>query len=98
MSLKSLSGRRPAAVYAALLSGRALMAWVGLSDGPYGKWRSPQGRDIKVNFGEHTVVLYGLRRDGRVEVYNPLQGTREVWTRTEFEVMWQRLGRRALAA
>lgn len=96
--LKNLTGKRPAAVYKTLLRGRAVMAWIGLSDGPYGQWRSPQGRDIKVNFGEHTVVLYGLRQDGRLEVSNPLRGTRELWTRTRFEAMWQLLGRRALAA
>ena len=54
------------------------MAWVGLSDGPYGRWRSPRGRTIQVNFGEHTVVLKGIRADGSIRVVNPLEGTREL--------------------
>jgi uncharacterized protein YvpB len=95
--LDDLSGAQPARVYARLLSGRAVMAWVGLSDGPYGSWRSPSGRRVRVNFGEHTVVLYGMRSDGAIEVSNPLEGTREVWSREKFETMWQLLGRRALA-
>jgi hypothetical protein len=37
------------------------MAWVGLSEGPYRRWRTPQGKTIGVNFGEHTVVLTGIR-------------------------------------
>ena len=72
------------------------MAWVGLSDGPYGEWRSPRGRNVRVNFGEHTVVLTGMRGDGRIRVVNPLEGTRELWTRQRFETMWARLGNRAL--
>lgn len=96
--LQDLSGRSPAAVYDELLAGHAVMAWVGLSDGPYGRWRSPQGKRINVNFGEHTVVLHGMRTDGGLLVSNPLHGTREVWTQNQFETMWQRLGRRALAA
>jgi uncharacterized protein YvpB len=94
--LHALAGRSPQDVYDSLLAGHAVMAWVGLSQGPFGTWRSPQGRNLKVNFGEHTVVLHGLRRDGRLMVSNPLQGTRELWTRESFETMWQLLGRRAL--
>jgi len=85
-------------IYAELRRGRAVMTWVGLSDGPYGQWRSPRGREVRVNFGEHTVVLNGIRSDGSVRVVNPLKGTREIWTRTRFETMWERLGRRALLA
>ena len=74
------------------------MVWVGLSAGPYGEWTSPRGRRIRVNFGEHTVVLHGIREDGSLLVSNPLEQTREVWDRGKFERMWELLGRRALAA
>lgn len=97
VGLRDLTDAAPGAVYARLLTGRAVMVWVGLSDGPYGEWRSPSGRSVKVNFGEHTVVLHGIRSDGSLEVSNPLYGTREVWGRKRFETMWERLGRRALS-
>ena len=96
--LEDVSGQDPAAIYERLRAGRAVMAWVGLSDGPYGEWRSPEGRRVRVNFGEHTVVLTGIRRDGSLRVSNPLEGTAETWTPETFELMWQRLDRRALAA
>ena len=96
-SLADLSGRPPSAIYDALRRGRAVMAWIGLSDGPYGQWRGPDGRQVQVNFGEHTVVLAGIRADGALRVVNPLQGTREVWSPDQFELMWERLDRRALA-
>ena len=96
LNLEDLSGRRPSAIYDRLLQGRAVMVWVGLSDGPYGEWTSPEGRAIKVNFGEHTVVLHGMDSEGRLDVRNPLQGTAEKWTKDKFELMWERLGRRAL--
>jgi uncharacterized protein YvpB len=96
--LEDVTGEDPAAIYERLRAGRAVMVWVGLSDGPYGEWRSPEGRRIRVNFGEHTVVLTGLRRDGSLRVSNPLQGTAEAWTPETFEMMWERLDRRALAA
>lgn len=94
--LDQLTGRPASRIYRRLRAGRAVMAWVGLSDGPYGEWRSPRGRKIRVNFGEHTVVLTGMRSDGRIRVVNPLQGTRELWTQLRFETMWARLGDRAL--
>lgn len=96
--LEDVTGQAPAAIYDRLRAGRAVMVWVGLSDGPYGGWRSPEGRRVRVNFGEHTVVLTGIRRNGSVRVSNPLQGTAETWTPETFELMWQRLDRRALAA
>ena len=90
-------GRDPTAVYRSLLAGRPVMVWVGLSDGPYRSWRSPAGARVTGNFGEHTVVLTGIR--GQIlRVNDPLVGERTTWTRGEFELMWQRLGRRALAA
>jgi uncharacterized protein YvpB len=90
-------GRNAGAVYRAVLDGRPVMAWVGLSAGPYGVWRSPAGRLIRANFGEHSIVLVGVRQDGTLEVVNPLTGRRELWSRTQFESEWARLGRRALA-
>lgn len=96
--LDDLTGVAPGRVYARLLAGRPVIAWVGLSDGPYGTWRSPAGRPITVNFGEHTVVLRGVTRDGSLSVSNPLRGTAETWTRARFEAMWELLGRRAVSA
>lgn len=95
-ALDDLTGSQPARVYGRVLRGRAVMVWIGLSDGPYGRWTSPSGRAIKVNFGEHTVVLTGVMRDGSLRVVNPLQGTSEVWSRARFETAWSLLGRRAL--
>lgn len=73
------------------------MAWIGLSDGPYGTWTTPSGRTARVNFGEHTVVLHGITEDGQLIVSNPLRGTRERWTQPDFERLYGRLGRRSLA-
>ena len=98
VQLDDLSGSPPQRIYARLLAGRPVIAWVGLSAGPFGSWQSPAGRAISVNFGEHTVVLRGVGRDGRLNVSNPLQGTAETWTRGQFESMWSLLGKRALSA
>lgn len=98
VKLEDISGTRLSTVLARLRAGRAVMVWVGLSDGPYGRWRSPAGRPVRVNFGEHTVVLTGVDAAGRVSVVNVLEGTRETWTQGELLTMWQRLDRRALAA
>ena len=95
--LTDLTGQRPPTVYARLLAGHAVMAWVGLGSGPFGSWRTPAGRPVRVNFNEHTVVLTGILPDGRLAVVNPLRGTREIWTQQQFESMWALLGRRALA-
>lgn len=97
MRLDDLSRKPAAAIYDRLRRGGAVMVWIGLSDGPYGEWTSPAGRPVRVNFGEHTVVLHGIREDGSVLVANPLEGTRERWTPAEFEAKWALLGRRALA-
>jgi uncharacterized protein YvpB len=97
-SLTDLTASAPARIYARLLRGHAVMAWIGLSDGPYGAWRSPQGTRIEVNFGEHTIVLTGMTRNGDLRVVNPLKGTLETWSRQRFEAAWQLLGRRALGA
>lgn len=97
VSLRDISGRSETELYRILLKGRAAMVWVGLGAGPYGEWRSPAGRRIAVNFNEHTIVLHGIRRDGRLEVTNPLEGTEELWTKSQFATQWARLGRRGLA-
>lgn len=96
--LDDLSGASPETVYRQLRRGHAVMVWVGLSAGPYDEWRSQHGRRIRVNFGEHTVVLTGISRSGDLRLVNPLQGTREVWSPSRFQSMWRLLGRRALAA
>lgn len=97
VKLANLTGASPQAIYDRLLAGRALIAWVGLGDGPYDTWQSPQGKTINVNFNEHTVVLRGINRDGTISVSNPLEGTAETWSREKFQSMWQLLGRRALS-
>lgn len=96
--LDDLTGSAPARIYARLRAGRAVMAWIGLSDGPYATWRSPQGTPIKVNFGEHTIVLTGINGNGDLRVVNPLNGTLESWSRPRFEAAWQLLDHRALGA
>lgn len=96
--LVDLSGSAPDRLYARLLRGRAVMVWIGLSAGPYGEWRAPDGRRVRVNFGEHTIVLTGMARDGSLRAVNPLEGTAEVWPRDRFEAAWELLGRRALGA
>ncbi len=95
--LRDLTGSAPRLLYRRLLAGHAIMVWVGLADGPYGRWRSPSGQPVVVNFNEHTAVLTGIGADGTLDVINPLTGTREQWTRAQFETMWSRLGRRALS-
>ncbi len=96
VALTDLTGATPATIFAQLLAGRPVMVWVGLSEGPYRSWQTPSGRRITVNFGEHTVVLTGLRGDS-VQLNDPLTGTRTSWTRFQFVWLWNRLGRRALA-
>lgn len=96
--LDDLTASEPARIYARLLAGHPVMAWIGLSDGPYGEWRSPQGKRIKANFGEHTIVLTGVNRSGALRVVDPLNGTLETWSRQRFEAAWRLLGRRALGA
>jgi uncharacterized protein YvpB len=98
VELEDLSGTSREVIYERLRRGRAVMAWVGLDDGPYGTWTSPDGETVRVNFNEHTVVLTGVNRDGSVNLVNVLEGTREVWHRELFEQRFERLDRRAVAA
>ncbi len=95
--LSDMSGASAASIYSRLLEGHAVIAWVALSAGPYGSWTSPQGKPIRVNFGEHTVTLVGLSGT-LLRVDDPLTGRLEYWSRSKFEAMWRGLGRRALAA
>lgn len=93
---EDLSQSSATSIYRALRQGRAVMTWIGLSDGPYESWISPRGREVTVNFGEHTVVLTGIV-GSRLLVNDPLTGQRISWSREEFEAKWQLLDRRAIA-
>ncbi|MBS1891710.1 MAG: C39 family peptidase [Actinobacteria bacterium] len=97
LAMVELSGSSPRRIYAALLAGHPVLAWVALAEGPYATWTSPAGRPVKVNYGEHAVVLTGVDSEG-VKVNDPLSGERLVWSKAEFERMWAGLGHRALAA
>lgn len=97
LAMRELTGSPPGAVYAALLSGHPVLAWVALSEGPYASWVSPAGKPIQINYGEHAVVLTGVEGED-VHVNDPLSGERLVWTKQQFEQMWAGLGHRALAA
>jgi len=92
-----LTARPPAAIYRRLLAGHAVLAWIGLSDGPYEGWRGPRGEPVRVNWGEHTVLLRGLAGD-RLLVNDPLSGEKVLWSKEEFEAKWALLGRRAISA
>jgi uncharacterized protein YvpB len=94
--LVDLRGQDVAAVRAAVLAGRPVLAWVGLAAGPYLSWLTPSGRRITVNLDEHAVTLVGAG-PGYVLVNNPLTGRRERWSDTLFSYRWKLLGRRALA-
>ena len=93
----NLSAKPPAAIYRRLLQGRAVLVWIGLSAGPYESWTGPRGEPVTVNFGEHTVLLRGLRGNSLL-VNDPLSGERLVWSKEEFESKWSLLGRRAISA
>ena len=73
------------------------MAWVAISEGPFASWHSPAGKAITVNYGEHAVVLTGVK-GSEVIVNDPLSGQRLTWSKNQFESMWDSLDRRALAA
>lgn len=98
VQLEELTNKPVAKIYDRVRRGLPAMIWIGLSDGPYGEWRSPKGKPIRVNWGEHTVVLTGVSEAGELRVMNPLEGTVERWDRDTFEARWALLGRRALGA
>lgn len=93
--LERLTGQRER-IYRTLMRGRPVMVWIGLSEGPYMTWRTPAGREVTGNFGEHTVLLTGIDGD-TLTVNDPLSGRRLRWSRSHFEQLWARLGRRAVA-
>ena len=97
LSVTDLSRKSADRVYDAVRDGRPVMVWIGLSDGPFKTWTTPSGKRFTGNFGEHTVVLTGIKGD-RLSVNDPLSGRRLTWSKAQFEVMWKRLGERALAA
>lgn len=94
--LTDLTGRNVSAVVGRLRSGRPVMAWIGLRQGPYRRWRSPTGRSIVVNFGEHVVVLSRIRGE-TITIHDPLTGGVLEWTIQEFTKQWRLLGKRALS-
>ncbi len=94
---RDFTGKSPKAIYASLLAGKPVLAWVGLSEGPYATWHSRSGALVSVNYGEHAVLLTGVDAES-VTVNDPLSGERLTWPKSEFEAMWELLGRRALAA
>lgn len=93
--LVDLSRRDVGAIVSRLRQGRPVLSWIGLSEGPYRRWRTPNGRRVSVNLGEHTVVLTGVR-NGMILVNDPLTGTRLQWSVSEYETKWRLLGQRAL--
>ncbi len=97
VTLSDLSGSSPSRLYARVLGGHAVMVWIALANGPYQSWRSPSGRPVTVNFGEHSLVITGVSADGQVTVDDPLSASRLTWTRADFEARWRLLGRRALS-
>lgn len=94
--LDDLSRHPAAEIFDRLARGRPVLAWIGLTEGPYRRWRTPAGKAIGVNLGEHAVVLTGLQGDA-VSLNDPLTGTERTWTRAQFLAKWRLLGRRALA-
>lgn len=97
VDLRDLTGTSPKTVYRALLSGHPVLAWVALSNGPFATWRTPGGRAVRVNYGEHAVVLTGVGPRA-VGLNDPLSGRRLTWPKPDFERMWAALSRRALSA
>ena len=95
VALLNLTRRDVGDVVERLRAGRPVLAWIGLADGPYRRWRTPAGRLVSVNLGEHTVVLTGIR-GSTILVNDPLTGRTLQWSVAEFARRWALLGRRAL--
>lgn len=92
--LLDLHGHTVAEVRAAVLAGHPVLAWVGLYDGPFLSWLTPENREITVNLNEHAILLVGAG-PGYVLVNDPLEG-RVRWSESLFSYRWKLLGRRAL--
>lgn len=95
VQLVDLHGRSLAALRNVVLAGNPVLAWVGLADGPFLSWLTPEGREITVNLDEHAVTLVGAG-PGYILVDNPLSGLRERWSDSLFSYRWNLLGHRAL--
>lgn len=95
LQLTNLARVNVAEIVRRLGRGRPIMVWIGLSEGPYRRWLTPQGRLISVNLGEHTVVLTGIRGQ-KILVNDPINGGRREWSIIEFTEKWNLLGQRAL--
>ncbi len=93
--LDDLSRRDVTDIVSRLRQGRPVLSWIGLSEGPYRRWRTPAGRLISVNLGEHAVVLTGVS-NGMILVNDPLTGTRLRWSVSEYAAKWRLLGQRAV--
>ena len=93
--LDDLSRRDVTDIVSRLRQGRPVLSWIGLSEGPYRRWRTPAGRPISVNLGEHAVVLTGIS-NGMILVNDPLTGTRLRWSVSEYAAKWRLLGQRAV--
>ena len=96
VKLVDLTRKDVGAVVARLRAGRPVMAWIGLTEGPYRRWQTPRGTQVVVNFGEHAVILTGVR-GSMIRVNDPLTGSRLEWSIPEFAKRWRLLGKRALA-
>lgn len=96
--LENLTKQPVQEIFSRVRRGLPVFVWIGLSDGPYGAWKSAGGRRIRVNWGEHTVLLTGVTENDQLRVMNPLEGTVEEWDRPTFEAKWSLLDRRALGA
>ncbi|MBI2690448.1 MAG: C39 family peptidase [Solirubrobacterales bacterium] len=97
VKLTNMTGGSASEIYDKLLSGRAVMAWMGLGDGPFTSWVTKSGKPVNVNLNEHTVVLTGIDRTGTLRMVDPLTGTRKEMSQSEFEAMWTLLGKRSVA-
>lgn len=95
VQLADLSRRNVSAIVDRLRAGRPVMAWIGLSQGPYRRWRTPTGEPVVANFGEHVVVLTGISGT-TITANDPLSGGTLTWSVSEFARRWRLLGKRAL--
>ena len=94
--LLDLHGRSVGAVRAALLAGHPVLAWVGLSAGPYLTWLTSD----RARRSPSTSASMRSRSSapGLATCWsnNPLTGVTERWSESLFSYRWLLLGRRAL--